>query len=320
LEVINNANNEVVHTCYGNNGLYTTRDLSWLGIDLARASTSAELQPNRASQIFNYIAGVSKSALIVQTEIIQSNQNRALTPEDLQVIASAFLTKADAVYKLHATLGHLPYSRIERMILKGIMKGYTFDVNLIKQMMKVKCDICMRAKITDSSHKGTLFNSDKPWHTFSFDITGPFQQRSIHGNFYMSALMDTTSKFVFDDYLQDKDEVHDKISWFLDNYITALRGRTGATYEIMLLSDLGEAHSNKIINTCRKFGVLKQTTARYTPDHNAFSEHFFRTVGEMSRCQLLQFNLEEELWQDSRSHAVWLLNRVPVTKYAPNQS
>ena len=65
----------------------------------------------------------------------------------------------------------------------------------------------------------------------------------------MSALMDTTSKYVFDDYLQDKDEVHDKISWFLETYIIALRERTGATYEIILLSDLGEAHSNKIMNT-----------------------------------------------------------------------
>jgi hypothetical protein len=94
--------------------------------------------------------------------------------EDLNLITSAFLTKTDAVYKLHATLGHIPYSRIERMILKGIVKGYTFDVNLIKQMMKVRCDICMRAKITDSSHKGTLFHYDKPMHTFSFDIIGLF--------------------------------------------------------------------------------------------------------------------------------------------------
>ena len=93
----------------------------------------------------------SKAALIVQTEIIQSDRNRALTQEDLKLITSAFLTKTDAVYKLHATLGHLPYSRMERMILKGIMKGYTFDVNLIKKMMKVKCDIYMREKITDSS-------------------------------------------------------------------------------------------------------------------------------------------------------------------------
>ena len=33
-----NSNNEIVHTCYRNNGLYTTRDLSWLGFDLSSAT------------------------------------------------------------------------------------------------------------------------------------------------------------------------------------------------------------------------------------------------------------------------------------------
>ena len=68
LEVINNVNQEVVHTCYRNNGLYTTRDLSWLGIDLSRSTYSTNLNPNRATQIYNFIAGVSKDSLIVQSE------------------------------------------------------------------------------------------------------------------------------------------------------------------------------------------------------------------------------------------------------------
>ena len=100
------------------------------------------------------------------------------------------------MYKLHASLEHLPYSRIERMILKGIMKGYTFDLKLLKQLLNTKCDICLRA-ITDAGHKGHLFHSDEPWHTFSFDITGPFQQRSIHGIFYMGAVINTATKRVF---------------------------------------------------------------------------------------------------------------------------
>ena len=79
LEVVNNNNQEVVHTCHRNNCLYTTRDLSWLGIDLSQASNSHNQKPTRASQIYNYIAGVSKSALIVQTEIIQAEKNKALT-------------------------------------------------------------------------------------------------------------------------------------------------------------------------------------------------------------------------------------------------
>ena len=78
-------------------------------------------------------------------------------------------------------------------------------------MLNTKCDICVRAKITDAGHKGRLFHSDEPWHTFSFDITGPFQQRSIHGNFYMGAIVDTATKHVFPSFIEHKDQVHDKL-------------------------------------------------------------------------------------------------------------
>ena len=68
------------------------------------------------------------------------------------------MTKIEALYNLHAILGHMPYSRIERMILKGLDNGYSFDMSLLlKHLVNVKCDICMRAKITDGKHIGTLY-------------------------------------------------------------------------------------------------------------------------------------------------------------------
>ena len=39
----------------------------------------------------------------------------------------------------------------------------------------------------------------------------------------------------------------------------------------------------------------------------------------MSRSQLLQFDLEEEFWEDSRRHATWLYNRVPPSRYVPGE-
>ena len=59
------------------------------------------------------------------------------------------------------------------------------------------------------------------------------------------------------------------------------------------MSDLGEAHSKRVINLCNKYGIVKQATAGYTPQHNAVVERWFRTNGEMSRCQLSQFNMEK---------------------------
>jgi hypothetical protein len=107
-----------------------------------------------------------------------------------------YVTKIDALYNLYAILGHMPFSRIERMILKGLYNGYSFDMSLFKQLMDVKCVICMRAKITDGKHTGTLHTSTIPWRMFAMDNTGPFMQASIKGNRYQCIIIDTYSKYV----------------------------------------------------------------------------------------------------------------------------
>ena len=46
---------------------------------------------------------------------------------------------------------------------------------------------------------------------------------------------------------------------------------------------MGEAHSEAVRDICAEYGVLRQTTAGYTPEHNAFIEGWFCTNAEMSR-------------------------------------
>jgi hypothetical protein len=190
----------------------------------------------------------------------------------------------------------------------------------MKDMLNVRCDICLRAKITDASHTGHLYRATRPWRTFSFDVTGPYAAATIHGNYYQSAMMDTCSAVVYGDYLKNNYEAHDVLFYFFDTEIVALRGKYTTEFEIILMSDLSEAHSNKIIKLCRKHGILKQTTSGYTPQHNAFVERWFRTVGEMSRSQLLQFDMEEKFREESRRHANWIYNRVPPSRYVPEES
>ena len=98
-----------------------------------------------------------------------------------------------------------------------------------------------------------------------------------------------------------------------------MRGRTKGDFEITLFSDLGEAESKKVHQLCNKYGVVKQSTAGYTPEHNAFVERWFRTNAEMSRCQMLQYDSPEALWEDSRRMATFIYNRVPPTKQIPGE-
>ena len=98
-----------------------------------------------------------------------------------------------------------------------------------------------------------------------------------------------------------------------------MRGRTKGDFEITLFSDFGEAESKKVHKLCNQYGVVKQSTAGYTSEHNAFVERWFRTNAEMSRCQMLQYDLPEALWEDSRKIATFIYNRVPLTMQIPGE-
>ena len=60
---------------------------------------------------------------------------------------------------------------------------------------------------------------------------------------------------------------------------------------------------------CAAYGVLRQSTAGYTPEHNAFIERWFRTNAEMSRSQMQQFDMEE----------TFIYNRVPPARRTPGK-
>ena len=117
---------------------------------------------------------------------------------ELQDISTAYLTKAEALTNLHIILGHLPYARIEKLIKKGIFYNVSIDVKLLKSLLLARCDICLRAKITENAHKGNLKIPTQSWRSFSTDISASFDQPSIEGNNYQMAIIDNFTKFIWD--------------------------------------------------------------------------------------------------------------------------
>ena len=101
--------------------------------------------------------------------------------------------------------------------------------------------------------------------------------------------------------------------------IALLRGRDPSGFEVVLFSDQGEAFSKKVEEECCKYGVKRETTTGYTPQHNAFAERWFRTNAEMSRCQMLQYDTDERYWEDSRRMASFIYNRVPPVRKVPGE-
>jgi hypothetical protein len=200
-------------------GLYSTYNLERLGIDILEAAPDLLVTPNRSRMIHDYIAGTAMKVMSHQVDVVQEARRSWLDVQERTLLHEVFVTKIDALYNLHAILEHMPCSRIERMILKGLYNRYSFDMSLLKQLVNVKCDICMRAKIKDGKHTDTLHTSTIPWRMFAMDITGPFMQASIKGNRYQCIIIDTCRKYVWTYFIVTKNEVYSIISDFCETDI-----------------------------------------------------------------------------------------------------
>jgi hypothetical protein len=162
------------------------------------------------------------------------------TEEFANALQEVYITKVEALELLHLQLGHLPYQRIERMLQLGVRTGNNLDKKLLQQLVRQKCDICIRAKTSDSAHTGSLPVPDEAWRRFSTDLSAKFNTMPIHGNYYQMAIIDVKTKYIWDYYLETKDQVFEKIQEWLEKKIKLLRGRDPSGFEAVLFSDMGE--------------------------------------------------------------------------------
>jgi hypothetical protein len=144
-----------------------------------------------------YISSLVHEVYVAQLEVAKRElPTEEITKEYREVLQSVYITKPEALERLHLQLGHLLYDRIERLLQLGVISGLKLDKQLLKQLIRQKCDVCIQAEATDSKHTGKLRLPDYIWERFSMDLSAKFEKSSIHGNYYQMAIIDVKSKYV----------------------------------------------------------------------------------------------------------------------------
>jgi transposase InsO family protein len=75
----------------------------------------------------------------------------------------------------------------------------------------------------------------------------------------------------------------------------------------------GEYFSNEFNSFLRSNGIMRQITARYTPQMNGVAERKNRHILETVKAMLFEENLSKRFWADACHYAVTLINRMPTT-------
>ena len=163
-----------------------------------------------------YIRSLVHEVYVAQLEVAKRElPTEEMTKEYREVLQSVYITKTKALELLHVQLGHLPCHRIERLLQLGVIS--------LQQLIRQKCDVCIRAKATDAKHTGKLRLPDNTWERFfSMDLSAKFEKSSMHGNYYQMAIIDVKSKYVWDFYLETKDQVYPKLKEWLETKIAEL--------------------------------------------------------------------------------------------------
>ena len=81
-------------------GLYSTYDLEWLGINILDAAPDLIVTPDRSQMIHAYIAGTAMEAMDHQVDVIQEARRSWLAEEDQTLLHEVYVTKIDALYNL----------------------------------------------------------------------------------------------------------------------------------------------------------------------------------------------------------------------------
>ena len=88
--------------------------------------------------------------MAIQVDVVQESRRAWLPTAEWELLHKVYITEIDA------------YSRIDRLILKGIGSGYSFDMALWRKHLNVKWDVCVRMKSIDGKQIGQLRTASAP--------------------------------------------------------------------------------------------------------------------------------------------------------------
>ena len=226
------------------------------------------------------------------------------------VICLLHTVQTQPLLHLHQLLGHASAERCAYECKCHKFPGLSSLSTRAFQAIR-ECEECALAKSTKSSFSGHLDAPEFIGQIWYVDVKGPVQTPSIvHENHYVFGIIDAKTKFLIQYFMKTKDEVLHYFTLFHDHFIPYIREMQPQLKSITVFSDMGEFHSLAVRDYCASKGINHMTTNAYSPQQNGIIERVWRTISEGAVAMLLTANLPENYWEEARSTAGYIRNRI----------
>ena len=185
----------------------------------------------------------------------------------------------------HDRLGHLHLDSMKALKNRSLVNDFTvgnisneLELNAISQ-----CEACIKGK----SHRAAMpfaatHRATRLLELVHSDLCGPMTTASFNGARYFLTFIDDYSRFTVVKLLKTKDEV---MQHFIA-YRNWAENVTSHRVKVLRSDNGGEYISNEFDQLLIKFGISRQQTPPYTPEHNGVAERANRTIVECGRSML----------------------------------
>jgi transposase InsO family protein len=138
------------------------------------------------------------------------------------------------------------------------------------------------------------------------DLFGPTTYTSIGGHKYRLVIVDDLTRYTWVLFLVDKNDVFTTFKTF----IKRIHNEFETTIKKVRSNNGSEFKNTRINEFCDVFGIRHQFLAKYTPQSNGLIERKNRTLIDMARSMLSEYNVSHSFWAKAINTACYYINRL----------
>ena len=218
-------------------------------------------------------------------------------------LTTCLFSKASLGWLWHRRLGHVGMKQLNRLTKHDLVRGLK-DVKFEKNKL---CSSCQAGKQVANTHPNkSQMSTHRPLELLHMDLFGPTSFVSIGGNSYCLVIVDDYSRFTWVYFLRDKSNVFETFKSF------AILAQNQFDFDIKKVrSDNGSEFKNaRIDQYCDDKGIKHEFSSKYTPEQNGIVERKNRTLIDMARSMLAEYNISDSYWAEAINTACHSSNRL----------
>jgi hypothetical protein len=170
------------------------------------------------------------------------------------------------------------------------------------------CSACQAGKQVDNTYPlMSIMSTSKAFELLHMDLFGPTTYTSIGGNKYDFVIVDDFTRYTWVFFLMDKSDVFD----IFKKFIKRVQNEFETTIKKVRSDNKSEFRNTRV----DELGIKYQLLAKYTPQSNDLVERKNRTLIDLTRSMLNEYNVSHSFWAKAINMACFYSNRLYCYKF-----